>query len=849
MRGSANHCANCPYRRQSAVGNDGPPDASLAVIGEAPGRDEIRRGRPFIGRSGDLLTRLLERAGLSRDETFITNALRCQPTDSPPVPAAIDACSERLWNELTASPRKVTIAFGNSAMRSLTGDHKLKITSERGKPFELEGLGIVVPTFHPASVLRNMDEFPKVLADVKYAGDLYRNGLHAVKSKGTTRWDLVTERNLKSVIEFLTRQQFLAADIETGSLREYGAAPLGLSPRLDDILMLGVGWRKNRVAVFPDEVIIRNGRLRRELRELLEADGPRWIWHNGKYDVQWLRAKGANARCDEDTMLMHYALDEKKGTHSLEQLASDLLGAEDWKYMVRPYTKKARGYERVPRDILYPYAAEDVDSTFQIYQVLSAKLAKSKVLTHLYRDHLMPASDFLMKLEERGIPMDLDYMNGKLIPTMQGLADKALETFRSEAAPVWNPEQYAVESGAKTVPKFLNPGSQPQVLWVMNKLGFPILETHEIALRAADRGDPLQTKSSTREARLIRWKQGGRVLRRVSRARSDVLAEQPLPGAGREDRSAQARHPIIQSLLTYRTASKMLKTFGMGLLNRVEPDGRIHTSYLLHGTETGRLSSRQPNLQNIPTPRKREPVAIRASFAAQPGYVFIEFDYSQIELRLLAHFSKDQFLLGVYKDERDLHTEVAIAMYGEEYTEDERMRAKAVNFGIAYGRGADSIADEYGITVEEGQRIIDEWRGRMPQAAAFIRQTRQAVIRGRTMTSVFGRRRRFGVITRDNLNLLQNEGSNFMTQSTASDLTLRSAMAIQRGIEKRGWDAHVLNLVHDSILIEARLDQADEIMEFAKATMERVPAQILKPEGGLVFAASGKMARNWSELK
>lgn len=849
MKRSAKHCEDCPYRRQGAVGNDGPPDASLVVIGEAPGRDEIRRGRPFIGRSGDLLTRLLERAGLSRDDAFIVNALRCQPTDSPPIPAAIDACSQRLWEEVTAAPRKVTIAFGNSAMRSLTGDHKLKITNERGKPFELEGLGIVVPTFHPASVLRNMDEFPKVLADVKYAGDLWRDGTDAVKTKGVTRWDLVTEESLPRVVEFLSRQQFLAADIETGSWREYGTAPLGLSPRLDDILMIGVGWKKNRVAVFPDDLIMRRGRLRKELRYLLELPGPRWIWHNGKYDVQWLRAKGAKARCDEDTMLMHYALEEKKGTHSLEQLASDLLGAEDWKYMVRPYTKKARGYERVPRDILYPYAAEDVDSTFQIYQVLRAKLDRSKVLTNLYQNHLMPAATFLMQLEERGIPIDLDYMSGKLIPTMQGLADRALETFRREAEPVWNPELYAKESGAKTVPKFLNPGSQPQVLWVMNKLGFPIVETHEIALRAADRGAALQTKSSTREARLIRWRAGGRVLRRVSRARSDVLAEQPAAGIGREDRSAQARNPIIQALLTYRTASKMLKTFGIGLLNRVEPDDRIHTSYLLHGTETGRLSSRQPNLQNIPTPRKREPVAIRASFAAPEGYTFIEFDYSQIELRLLAHFSKDPFLLGVYRDERDLHTEVAIAMYGDNYTEDERMRAKAVNFGIAYGRGADSIADEYGISVEEGQRIIDEWRGRMPQAAAFIKQTRQAVLRGRTMTSVFGRRRRFGVITRDNLNLLQNEGSNFMTQSTASDITLRAAMAIQKGIEKYGWDAHVLNLVHDSILIEARLDQAEGIMEFAKRTMERVPAQILKPANGLVFAASGKMAKNWSELK
>lgn len=849
MKGSARNCAGCPYKRQSAVGNDGPENAALCVIGEAPGRDEIRRGRPFIGRSGDLLTRLLERAGLSREQTFITNALRCQPTDSPPSPLAIDACSQRMWEEVTAHPRKVTIAFGNSAMRSLTGDHKLKITTERGKPFELEGLGIVIPTLHPAAVLRNPGDFTSVLADVKYAGEIFREGNAGVKTKGDTKWNIVTEANLEKAVRFLVKQEFLAADIETGSFREYGEAPIGLSPRLDDILMLGVSWKKNKVLVFPDEVMFRSGRFRKAMRFLLERAGPKWIWHNGKYDVQWLRAKGAAARCDEDTMLMHYALDERKGTHALEQLAGDLLGAEDWKYVVKPYLRKARGYERVPRDVLYPYAVEDVDSTFQIYHVLHERLLRSKVLTALYYKHLLPASDFLLRLEERGIPIDLDYMNGRLIPTMKDIADKSLATFHAEADAVWDPDLYMAETGAKTKPKFLNPGSQPQVLWVMNKLGFPILETHEIALRAADRGDPLLTKSSTREARLIRWKKGGRVLRRVSRARSDVLAEQPLAGSGREDRSAQARNPIIQALLTYRTANKMMKTFGIGLQKRVEPDGRIHTSFLLHGTETGRLSSRQPNLQNIPTPRKREPVAIRASFAAPAGYTFIEFDYSQIELRLLAHFSKDPWLLDVYKSGRDLHDEVSIAMYGEDFTEDQRMRAKAVNFGIAYGRGADSIADEYGISVEEGQRIIDEWRGRMPMAAAFIRQTRQAVVKGRTMTSVFGRRRRFGVITRDNLNLLQNEGSNFMTQSTASDLTLRAAMAIQRGIDKRGWDAHVLNLVHDSILLECRLEDADEIMQFCKSTMERVPQQILKPAGGLVFEASGKVARNWAELK
>lgn len=822
-RPETRRCDDCPYVHRKLAGSSGPFDARIVVIGEAPGSQEARKGVPFIGPAGQMLDHTLERAGLSREDCYVTNALLCQPDEAPPAPAAIDACKNRLWEELAEYDRDVIIAFGNTAMRAVLDNQKLKITQERGKLFQ-DPLGKVVPTFHPASVLRNRSEWPKLLADVEYAASLANGG--AVREPGACEYTIVeTAEEAEKWVDLLLGYQRLAADFETDRF----------SPRSGNILCLGVAYETNKAVIFTDDLWYDQGeqnyRGYHQMVRLLESAGPKWIWHNGKFDASFARSHGIEARVDEDTMLMHYALDENKGGHGLEQLAGDLLGAPDWKKKMKAdYPEAKLSYAFVPRAVLYDYLARDVDSTLQIWDILSQKLVVSKSLTKLYEKLFIPASEFLLRVEQRGIYVDRNYM-AELEVVFTQQQEEAEAAFLAEADKYWDPEKYAKQVGAKKVPKFLNLRSWKQKVWLLRQMGFDVDSAGEVSLRRADQGLP----SFERE-----------VSRAVTRGSNKQRALALLKAHG-VDKSKPLKNSTIKAIIDWTLANRNLQQWIYGLQEHIEDDGRIHSTYLIHGTETGRLSSRNPNLQNVTAPRKGDTHPVRNLFTSAPGNLLVELDYSQVELRLLAHFSDDDFLLGVYADGRDLHTEVALAMFGEGYSYAQRMRAKAVNFGIAYGRGAESLAAEFGIPKEEAAAMREAWFERLPKAAAFIKANQAKAQSGQTMISPFGRRRRFGLVTKETLPTLKNEASNFPMQSTASDLTLRSAMHIDEWLREEGIEPGVINLVHDSILLEVPEAEAERIGLHAQKLMRAVPKAILKPK--ILFDTSMAIGHKWGELK
>jgi len=293
--------------------------------------------------------------------------------------------------------------------------------------------------------------------------------------------------------------------------------------------------------------------------------------------------------------------------------------------------------------------------------------------------------------------------------------------------------------------------------------------------------------------------------------------------------------------------AKVISTYIQGVQARIDDDGRVHATYLIHGTVTGRLSSRNPNMQNIPRDK-----AVRNIFQAPPGKLLVEYDYSQGELRVLAGFSGDVFLKGVYMDGRDLHDEVSKALFpgwrkDTPEGQEQRIRAKFLNFGIAYGRGPKSIHEEFGMPMEEAQRMIRDWFRRAPEAAKYIDECRRAPQEGRLLKTPFGRRRRFTLVTRDNLVPIQNEAVNFAIQSTLSDLTLLSAIRMRSCLVNR-WDAHIVNLVHDSILLECP-DYADidGMSEYVKGVMESLPTTILHTD--VPFVIDAKVGTRWGDFK
>jgi len=897
-------CAGCPYNG-AAIGPRGDPAAKVVVVGEAPGADELRTGIPFVGQAGQLLSRALAKAGLEEGSLYVTNAMSCRPpVGTPPLREAIDACRERLLSEVRTAPRELLILLGNSALRSITGNHNLKITSSRGKVIDTE-FGPALPTFHPAYILRNPGEFPRLLADFQYAGTL-STGM-AKKSPGETRWDLVTPDNIHRVVSFLIKQPLLACDIETS----------GYSPWTTQILCIGVGWVKNRVAVFPKEILHDV-----EIRRLFAAEGPRWIYQNGKYDSSFithllaekvqgeagrertasgvrqevlsqtqsrlqeagstsegngnaqgilqktsgnggphtravggsirtsgtslrnmqaeepravhsqgtmgsgsrsqnganqgnplstvqhgtgdvLRQQGSHTagvivpRVDEDTMLMHYCLNETRGTHDLETLGSDYLGAPNWKAQMMAEVikkghlkKRSDSYALIPPDILYDYNAKDVDVTFQLFGALTDELAqpRNRGLIPLYRNVLIPASRFLQKVEAAGMYVDLKTVNA-LEHSLYDDLRNSLAEINELIAPIWDPKTYQTASGTMKPPIEFNPGSPKQVLYILRLLGIRVPNTLEATIKPLAR-----------------------------------------------------RHPFVGELLKYKKTNKLLSTYVEGVREHIQPDGRVHCTYLIHGTTTGRLSSRNPNMQNVPREAR-----IRNMFQAAPGNTLLEFDYSQVELRVLAYFSNDTFLRQVYQDGRDLHDEVALALFGPGFTKEQRVRAKFVNFGIAYGRGAKSISEEFKIPIEESAEMIRGWFRRAPEAAAYIKHCREAPALGKSLSTPFGRRRRFGLVIRENLNTLQNEAVNFPIQSTASDLTLSSAINCAQQLSQQ-WGAMITNLIHDSILVEVS-ESADieALSKYIVGEMEATPQRILNTD--IPFVVSVAQGSRWGDLK
>lgn len=277
-----------------------------------------------------------------------------------------------------------------------------------------------------------------------------------------------------------------------------------------------------------------------------------------------------------------------------------------------------------------------------------------------------------------------------------------------------------------------------------------------------------------------------------------------------------------------------------GIVNRLHK-GRVHSTYLLHGTVTGRLSSRNPNLQNI------EHGEMRNLFTAMLGYLLGEIDYSQAELRILAAVSGDEALSQIYRDGLDLHEDVRrdiIAPIKSAWLHDrQRMIAKVVNFGVVYGVAPSSLCERFELTILQAKRIIQGWNRRFPTAFAFLREQEDRAMRGLPIISPFGRKRRFGLVNRDNMGHVKNEAKNFIPQSTASDLTLHSAMRL---IKILPW-LRAVNSVHDSNSFEIPEDpgRCQEVVVVGIRTYQDFATEVLG--GALPFKADIKIGKHWGE--
>jgi DNA polymerase-1 len=751
-------CPGCPFGG-ARVGSRGPSDSPFVIIGESPGKEEVKAGIPFVGESGTILFNTIPKA--LDVEPFITNALYCHPRkelkEEHRLNSATRMCQQRLWDEVAEYPRKMIVAMGNPALRGITNDFSHKITRSRGgvydSHFSEHG---VVAAIHPAALMRGTGTYRRFRQDLGYAVHLY-NG-------GPRRSYIVPEvvvcdnnRDIFYAVRDLRESPLLVADAETS----------GLNPRTDDILCLGVARadRPERVYIFPEGCL-------GPIKLLLEAKAV--VWHNGKFDIAFLRKQWIDASVAEDTMLLSYVIDETSKAHDLEQVAWDEFGIPRYKDMVKQWVrKKSDSFALIPKPVLYEYLGYDVSNTVQIFGKLRKQVEEDAASNKLYTKTLIPASELLYHVEKRGISVDLAWLR-KLIKRLEG----------------------DVEVKVKEIQKIagydINPASPEQMA---------VLLFDEMRFKR-------KRKRSTSK---------------------EVLKLLP-------------QRPIIKALKAFREAQKALSA-ARGIERAVQEDGRVHSTFQLHITKTGRLSSRKPNMQNP----ARDPEQ-RGVFVAEKGSVLIEVDYNQAELRSLADQSGDEWLLNVYRSTgRSLHDEVAAEFFGKNFGHEDKMKAKAVNFGIVYGRLAHSLAEGLRIPISEAQSYIDKWFERMPGAHKYVLRCRQAARRGETITTPFGSKKRHQLVTKMNVHNLQNEAANFPHQNIASTLTLQAAIELRPLLEAMG--VYIVNLIHDAILVECPNDQEliIAVVLLMIKVMEAVP-----PKWGFTrcpFKADAKTGTRWGHLK
>jgi DNA polymerase-1 len=546
----------------------------------------------------------------------------------------------------------------------------------------------------------------------------------------------------------------------------------------DWMISHGVTWNGEHVYIIPNRLIWRAESL---TRRLMESRGPRWIWQNGKFDVKFFRAEGIRARVDEDTMLQSYALNETRGLHDLDQIALRELGAPHHKaeldqYLKR-YKKADRSYALVPREALYKYQAYDIAKTHQIFFAQQPRITKDPHLSKLYRRVLIPASEMLAEVELEGILLDPE-----VVATNDKLCKDEIE---AEVAKI---QPYAIKYCGAPI-NVNSPAQLGDLLYNRMKLG------------------PIGTSTDAKAIIQIQRKHN---------------------------------HPIVRPIQRVRKLAKRHGTYVKPALGWRYKDGKVHTSYLIHGTVNGRLASKDPNLQNM----ERGPF-IRRQFIADPDEWLVEADLNQAELRCLAVMSGDPSLCEIYVEGKtSIHKVVSRRYFGENYNHEQYMRAKAVTFGIVYGRTAWTLAEEFDTTTEVAQEYIDGWFAQFPRAKEFIMDSRKAPARGWTMITNFGRKKRWGVVSYENLHDLENEAANYPHSSTASDINTVAACEVAPVLRER-WNARICNLVHDSIYFKIRQDRQalDESLTYVLGVMARVPR-----DWGLTrvpFVADAKFGERW----
>jgi DNA polymerase-1 len=525
------------------------------------------------------------------------------------------------------------------------------------------------------------------------------------------------------------------------------------------------------------------------LRPLLESAGILKIGFNIKFGAVMFAQAGITLRNYEDVQLMSYALDAGRNAHGLDSLAERWLGHATLTHgELIGSGKNKLTFDQVAIDRATAYSAEDADVTLRLWRVLKPRLVAERMAT-VYETLERPLVAVLARMERRGISIDrqvLSRLSGDFAQTAARV-ESELQELAGEPINVGSPKQIG------------------DILF--GKMGLP---------------GGTKTKTGA-------WSTSAQVL--------DDLAEQG--------------YDFPKKILEWRQVSKLKSTYTDALPTYVNPQThRVHTTYALAATTTGRLSSNEPNLQNIPV-RTEDGRKIRRAFVATPGHKLVSADYSQIELRLLAEIADVPSLRQAFRDKLDIHAMTASEMFGvpiKDMPSEVRRRAKAINFGIIYGISAFGLANQLGIAREEASAYIKKYFERFPGIRAYMDETKEYCRKNGYVTTIFGRKCYYPEIKASNASIRSfNERAaiNARLQGSAADIIRRAMIRIEEALAEKKLSAQMLLQVHDELIFEVPDEEVAATLPVVQRVMQDAPfpAVVLS----LPLQVDARAANNWDE--
>ena len=661
----------------------------------------------------------------------------------------------------------------------------------------LEDLHLKAPDCEKLIELYTELEFKSWIAEVereaKRAGQVIVHEAPEAPAEAEQQYETILDQARFDVwLKKLNDAKLIAFDTETTGLDAQQAQLVGLSFAVKPGEAAYIPLTHSYMGV-PEQ--LDRDTVLRALKPLLEDPSKAKVGQHAKYDMNILAncAIGGDQSCGImvqgvafDTMLESYVLDSTGSRHDMDSLALKYLGHTTTSFQdIAGKGVKQLTFDQISLEQAGPYAAEDADVTLRLHHVLHEKLAAIPSLNSVLTDIEMPLVPVLARIERQGALVDANLLGIQSVE----LGDKLVALER---------EAFAIAGEEFNL-------SSPKQLGVIlyEKLGLPIISK-------TAKGQP-----STAEA---------------------VLAE-----------LAEQDFPLPKVLMQYRSMSKLKSTYTDRLPEQINPrTGRIHTSYHQAVTATGRLSSSDPNLQNIPI-RTAEGRRIRQAFVAPKGYKLLAADYSQIELRIMAHLAKDEGLLHAFRNNLDVHSATAAEVFGvdlADVTTDQRRSAKAINFGLIYGMSAFGLAKQIGVDRKQSQAYIDRYFARYPGVLDYMERTRTQAAEQGYVETIFGRRLYLPEINAKNPALrkgAERTAINAPMQGTAADIIKKAMVSVDNWLSASGLDARVILQVHDELVLEVREDLVDQVRDEVRIHM----SEAAKLDVPLVVEVG--VGNNWDE--